>query len=57
MALSSHIEELQRKHRTLSDAVEHEQRKPAPDSLIIAQMKKQKLMLKEEIERLGATIH
>ena len=57
MALSSHIEELQKKHQQLATAVEAEQRKPAPDSLMLAQMKKQKLHLKQEIERLGAPLH
>jgi hypothetical protein len=53
MALSSHLEELKRKHRTLSDAVEEAQRAPGSSDLEIADMKKQKLRLKEEIERLS----
>lgn len=53
MALSSHLQELKRKHQVLSDAVEEAQRAPASDDLEIADMKKQKLRLKEEIERLS----
>lgn len=53
MALSSHLEELKRKHQTLSDAVEEAQRAPGSSDLEIANMKKQKLRLKEEIERLS----
>lgn len=53
MSLSAHLTELRRKHRTLSDAVEQAQRSPATDALAIAQLKKQKLRLKEEISRLS----
>ena len=52
MALSSHILELQRKHRSLSDAIAQAQMKPGVDTLKISAMKKQKLALKEEIQRL-----
>jgi len=53
MSLSSHIEELRRKHEHLSERVEQEQRKPGVDPLDIAALKKQKLRLKEEIQRLS----
>jgi hypothetical protein len=53
MTLSSHLTELRRKHQHLSDEVEREQRSPATDDLMLAQMKKQKLRLKEEISRLS----
>ena len=54
MSLTGHLEELRRKHQTLSEAVEAAQRGPAADDLEIARMKKQKLMIKEEITRLQA---
>lgn len=54
MALSSHLQELKRKHQNLSEAVEQAQRAPGSDDLEIANLKKQKLRLKEEIERLSA---
>ena len=54
MSLTSHIAELRRKHQDLSEAVEAAQRAPAADVLSIAQMKKRKLALKEEISRLSA---
>ena len=54
MTMSSHLAELRRKHQTLSDEVEAAQRAPGSDDLAIARMKKQKLMLKEEITRLSA---
>lgn len=53
MTIASHLQELRRKHEYLSDRVEKEQRSPSNDHLIIADMKKQKLRLKEEIARLS----
>ncbi|MEL6609442.1 MAG: DUF465 domain-containing protein [Pseudomonadota bacterium] len=53
MSLNSHLVELKRKHANLSEAVEAAQRAPGVDTLQIAEMKKQKLRLKEEIERLS----
>lgn len=52
MSLSSHLQELRKKHQSLSEAVEDAQRHPGYDDLAIADMKKQKLRLKEEISRL-----
>ena len=54
MSLSGHLNELRRKHQTLSEAVEAAQRCPGMDDLEIARMKKQKLQIKEEITRLTA---
>ena len=53
MALSSHLQELKRKHQILSEEVDQAQRAPGSNDLEIADMKKQKLRLKEEIERLS----
>jgi hypothetical protein len=52
MTIASHLQELRRKHDTLSDMVEREQRSPGSDALKIAELKKQKLRLKEEMTRL-----
>jgi len=54
MSLSSHLQELKKKHQNLSENVETMQRNPATDDLEIARLKKQKLHLKEEISRLSA---
>ena len=54
MSLHSHLEELKRKHSTLSHAVELAQRAPASDDIEVASMKKQKLRLKEQISRLSS---
>ncbi len=53
MSVSSHLEELKRKHEALSHKVEAEQRSPGSSDLEIAEMKKEKLRIKEEIERLS----
>ncbi|MDC0739074.1 DUF465 domain-containing protein [Cognatishimia sp. SS12] len=54
MSVSSHLEELKRKHENLSRKVEEEQRAPGSDDISIAEMKKMKLKIKEQIERLSA---
>ena len=53
MTIASHLVELRKKHEALSEMVELEQRGPATDALKIADLKKQKMRLKEEIERLS----
>ena len=52
MSVQSHVVELRKKHQHLSDEVERAQRLPGSDDLAIAAMKKDKLRLKEELERL-----
>lgn len=53
MSLSSHLTELKKKHQHLSTEVEDAQRAPGIDGLHLVTLKKQKLKLKEEIERLS----
>lgn len=53
MSVTSHIAELKKKHEHLSDMVLQAQRAPGSDDLQIASLKKQKLKIKEEIERLS----
>ncbi len=55
MTMSSHLQELRKKHQSLSEQVETAQRSLAIDDLQIMELKKQKLRLKEEIERLAHT--
>lgn len=54
MNLNSHIQELRRKHQALSQRVETDSRAPSADQLHIAKLKKEKLVIKEQIERLCA---
>jgi len=53
MSLTSHLQELKRKHEALSQQVQDAARAPGTDTLAIADLKKQKLRLKEEISRLS----
>ena len=55
MSLNSHVEELKRKHQTLSDRVETLQRTPIASDAEIADLKKQKLKIKEQISRFETT--
>ncbi|PJE34873.1 DUF465 domain-containing protein [Pseudooceanicola lipolyticus] len=54
MSVSSHLAELKKKHQHLSVEVEEAQRAPGVDGLVLANLKKQKLRLKEQIERLSS---
>jgi hypothetical protein len=54
MSLNSHLQELKRKHENLFEQVQIAQRAPGVDGLEVAAMKKQKLKLKEEIQRLSS---
>ena len=51
MSLESHVRELHRKHQVLDKNIAEEQRRPGSDDLEIAKMKREKLRLKEEIEK------
>lgn len=55
MSLSSHVEELKKKHAYLAAAVDQAQRSPGIPVEEITEMKKKKLRLKEEITRLATT--
>ena len=55
MSLTSHLQELKKKHANLSNAVEVAQRSPGIDDLEVSRLKKEKLHLKEEITRLSAS--
>lgn len=57
MTLSAHYETMQDKHRKLEALVTEETRRPSPDLAMLQTLKKQKLLLKEELERIRATTH
>ena len=52
MALDAHIDELSVKHRTLDKLIREEVTKPSADSLKIAELKRQKLLLKDRMAKL-----
>ncbi|MEM8554556.1 MAG: DUF465 domain-containing protein [Pseudomonadota bacterium] len=53
MSLTTHIQELQKKHQSLSAQVEELRRHPSATDQELYSLKKQKLHLKEQIERLS----
>ena len=54
MAKSARLKTLTGKHSDLDMRIEKEMRSPLPDHLRISNLKKQKLLLKEEINQLSA---
>ena len=52
MAIEGRIRELGTRHQTLERAIEEERRRPSADSSRLAELKRQKLRLKEQIEQL-----
>jgi hypothetical protein len=52
MSLTSHLEELQRKHGDLDRQIEQTAASPSSDNLEILALKRRKLALKDEIAKL-----
>lgn len=52
MSLQSHLAELEKKHKALDDQIHDCQAHPAVDDLQVVELKRRKLLVKEEIERL-----
>lgn len=46
-----HLTALQAKHADLDARIAEETRRPSPDDMLVAQMKKRKLVLKQEMGR------
>ena len=61
MALQAHLVELERKHKVLENELHEALLHPSTDDLRIAELKRRKLVVKDEIERLrqvtSETIH
>ncbi|MBV5263582.1 YdcH family protein [Pinisolibacter aquiterrae] len=59
MSIESHLAELERRHAALETKIKEATTHPSSDSLEIAEMKRRKLQLKDEINRLrgDATLH
>ncbi|WP_415721088.1 YdcH family protein [Photobacterium ganghwense] len=53
MSFDERIEGLKAQHRDLEFALEEETNRPSPDTVAIAEMKKQKLRIKDEIAQLA----
>jgi len=61
MAIQAHLAELERKHEALKKQIHEALMHPSTDDIEIAELKRRKLMVKDEIERLRAaatdTVH
>ena len=61
MAIEAHLVELERKHRTLENELHEALLHLSTDDLQIIELKRRKLLLKDEIERIkqssSATVH
>ena len=53
MASEKHIESLKDKHAELEQAIAIENNRPSPDEIRIQEMKRQKLRIKDEIEKMA----
>jgi len=51
MNLDAHIDALSQKHAELEKMIFEEEHRPAPDSLTLHELKREKLTLKDEIEK------
>jgi hypothetical protein len=52
MSMQSHLAELEKKHQALEDQIHDCQAHPAVDDLKVVELKRRKLLVKDEIERL-----
>jgi hypothetical protein len=61
MTIQTHLAELERRHRALEDEIADAMTHPSSDGLKIAELKRRKLQVKDEIERLrggaGSSLH
>jgi hypothetical protein len=59
MAIESHLAELERRHQALEQEISEALSHPSSDDLMIVELKRRKLHVKDEIARLkqGAAVH
>ena len=57
MALQGHINHLSNQHRKIQDIIENEMSNPDWDEIQVAALKKQKLRIKDELERLRSVVN
>ena len=56
MAMEMHLAELERRHAAIEREIEDAMTHPGTDTLALTELKRRKLVLKDEIERLK-TVH
>ena len=52
MHSEAHFTALSNKHAALDEKIHHEENRPAPDSTILYELKREKLVLKDEMTKL-----
>lgn len=52
MTIEARVRELDHRHQSLKSIIAREERSPSVDSLYLGELKRKKLKLKEEIERI-----
>jgi hypothetical protein len=57
MALQGHIDELSEKHKKLEERIHDEMNHPDWNESQVAALKKEKLRIKDELERLRSSVH
>jgi hypothetical protein len=58
MALQQgHIQELSEKHKQIEESINAEMANPEWDEIRVAALKKEKLRIKDELERLRSSLH
>jgi hypothetical protein len=57
MALEGHILHLSNQHKKIEDIIESEMANPDWDEMRVAALKKQKLRIKDELERLKSAVN
>jgi hypothetical protein len=57
MALQGHITHLSNQHKKIEDIIESEMANPDWDEIRVAALKKQKLRIKDELERLKNAVN
>ena len=61
MSISTHLADLEQRHRALENEISEALNHPSSDGLLIAELKRRKLQVKDEIARLshevGTSVH
>lgn len=57
MAMETHLAELEKRHQALERELEEAMSHPGVDTLTLTELKRRKLSLKDEIERLKVAVH
>ena len=59
MTIQAHLSELERRHQALEDELAEAMNHPSSDDLKIAELKRRKLLVKDEMTRLeaGVSLH